>query len=41
VRVKLRELEQSEQDQAVIYSIVNPSDEAETLSRNEERAALN
>jgi pyrimidine operon attenuation protein/uracil phosphoribosyltransferase len=41
VRVKLRELEQSGQDQAVIYSIVNPSDEAETLSRNEERAALN
>jgi pyrimidine operon attenuation protein/uracil phosphoribosyltransferase len=41
VRVKLRELEQSDQDQAVIYSIVNPSDEAETLSRNKEGAALN
>ena len=41
VRVRLRELEQGEQEQAVIYSIVNPSDDAETLSRKEERAALN
>ena len=40
VRVKLRELEQSEQDQAVIYSIVNPSDDTGPLARNEERAAL-
>ena len=42
VRVKLREIEQEgERDQAVIYSIVNPSDDASTLLRNEERAALN
>jgi aspartate carbamoyltransferase catalytic subunit len=39
VRVRLHELEQSEQDQAVIYSIVNPIDEVETLSRNEEKTA--
>jgi pyrimidine operon attenuation protein/uracil phosphoribosyltransferase len=41
VRVRLRESEQSEQDQVVIYSIVNPSDDAGTLARNEERATLN
>jgi aspartate carbamoyltransferase catalytic subunit len=40
VRVRLHELEQGEQDQAVIYSIVNPIDDVETLARNEERAAL-
>jgi aspartate carbamoyltransferase catalytic subunit len=41
VRVKLHELDQGERDQAVIYSIVNPSDDAGTLLRNEEGAALN
>jgi pyrimidine operon attenuation protein / uracil phosphoribosyltransferase len=39
VRVRLHELEQGEQDQAVIYSIVNPIDDVENLSRNEEKAA--
>lgn len=41
VRVKLRELEPCEQDQAVIYSIINPGDNSETTTRDAERAALN
>jgi aspartate carbamoyltransferase catalytic subunit len=43
VRVRLRELEQGEQDQAVIYSIVNPSDDAETFvtQRGTSSAQLN
>jgi pyrimidine operon attenuation protein/uracil phosphoribosyltransferase len=40
VRVKLRELEQSEQDQAVIYSIINPSDLAAAPSPAPQHAAL-
>jgi aspartate carbamoyltransferase catalytic subunit len=41
VRVRLHELEQGEHDQAVIYSVVNPIEDVGTLSRKEERAALN
>ena len=42
VRVKLRELEHGEQDQAVIYSIINPGDDiSEPTSRDAQRAALN
>ena len=41
VRVKLRELEQGEQDQAVIYTIINPGDNCETTTRDAQRAALN
>jgi pyrimidine operon attenuation protein/uracil phosphoribosyltransferase len=40
VRVRLRELEQSEQDQVVIYVIVNPTEAAGPLARNEERATI-
>jgi aspartate carbamoyltransferase catalytic subunit len=39
VRVKLRELDPGERDQAVIYTIINPSYEARSPSRNAELAA--
>jgi pyrimidine operon attenuation protein/uracil phosphoribosyltransferase len=40
VRVRLRELEQSEQDQVVIYAIVNPTETAGPLARNEEQGTI-
>lgn len=39
VRVKLRELEQSEQDQVVIYSIISPSEFATAPAHGAQRAA--
>jgi aspartate carbamoyltransferase catalytic subunit len=40
VRVKLRELEQADQDQAVIYAIINPADLAATAPGESQIAAL-
>ena len=39
VRVKLRELDPGERDQAVVYTIINPSEEARRPSRNAELAS--
>ncbi|HME62207.1 MAG TPA: phosphoribosyltransferase family protein, partial [Candidatus Binatia bacterium] len=39
VRVKLRELDPGERDQAVIYTIMNPAEELRKTPRNTERAA--
>jgi pyrimidine operon attenuation protein/uracil phosphoribosyltransferase len=39
VRVKLRELDPGESDQAVIYTIINPAEELRKPRRNAELAA--